>query len=72
MTGCNHLVKSAVISGDEPEFSPADSCESEQQVVDQPAGASQTQQETVRRRTPTVNEAAAAAGDRARRMAQAI
>ena len=31
-------------------------------MVDQPVGASQTQQETVQRRTPTVNEAAAAAG----------
>jgi hypothetical protein len=65
MTGCNHLVKSAVISGDVPVSSPADLRESEQQVVDEPAGAagaaaSQTQQETVRRRTPTADEVAAA------------
>ena len=32
-------------------------------MVDQPVGASQTQQETVQRRTPTVNEAAKAAGE---------
>src|SRR6266702_49912 len=65
MTGCNHLVESAVISGDVPVLSPADLRESEQQVVDEPAGAagaaaSQTQQETVRRRTPTADEVAAA------------
>ncbi len=51
MTGCNHLVESAVISGDVPVVSRADLRESERRVVDQP---------TVRRRRPDPGEAAPA------------